>query len=319
MHDALAVTIAKVEDVAEGIRSYELVPSQGRLPSFEAGAHIDVRVRDGLVRQFSLCNRPGETHRYVIAVLREENGRGGSAAVHESFAAGLPVRISPPRNHFPLVRDASRHLLLAGGIGVTPLLAMARHLLATGGDFTMHYCARTVARMAFRGELSAPPFGAHVVLHFDDGPAAQQLDLPGLLARQPEGTHVYYCGPAGFMAAVRETALAQGVPAASLHCEYFTAPAILARPGSGFEVRLARRGLTVWIPENKTIIEVLAERDIFVETSCEQGVCGTCITRVLDGVPDHRDVFFTDAEKAANDQMTVCCSRAKTAYLVLDL
>jgi vanillate O-demethylase ferredoxin subunit len=314
----LVVTDARI--VAEGIRCYALADAGGAaLPPFEAGAHIDVHLPNGIVRQYSLCNRPGERDRYVIAVLREPDGRGGSAAMHDGLAVGGRIAIGRPRNFFPVVREARHHLLLAGGIGITPLLAMTRAFAAEGTPFTLHYCARSAARMAFREELTAPPFAPHVVLHLDDGPAEQRLDLAALLRGQAPGTHLYYCGPAGFMAAVRAAAEAAGWPADALHCEYFAAPAPIQAGGAGFELRLARRGLSLWVPPERSAVEVLAAHGIEVPTSCEQGICGTCLTPVLEGIPDHRDAVLSDAEKAANKEMTLCCSRARTPYLVVDL
>ena len=318
--DRLELVVTEARPVAEGVRCYTLAdPGGAALPPFEAGAHLDVHLANGLVRQYSLCNQPGETHRYVIAVLRETAGRGGSAAVHDGLAVGGRVAVSRPRNFFPVVREARRHLLLAGGIGITPLLAMTRAFVAAGTPFALHYCARSAGRMAFREELSAPPFAAHVALHLDDGPPAQRLDLAGLLRDRAAGSHLYYCGPAGFMTAVREAAAAAGWPADALHCEYFAAPAPVQAGNAGFELRLARRGLSVWVPPEKSAVEVLAAHGIEVPTSCEQGICGTCLTPVLEGLPDHRDAVLSDAERAAGKEMTLCCSRALSPYLVVDL
>jgi vanillate monooxygenase ferredoxin subunit len=320
MTEWIDVAISRVATLADDVAGYELVdPAGALLPPFTAGAHIDVEVADGVIRQYSLCNLPGDRARFVIAVLRETNGRGGSAAAHATFVVGRRLRIGPPRNLFPLREDARRQLLLAGGIGITPLLAMARQLQATGGDYRLHYAARSVGRMAFRAELAAPPFAARVALHVDDGPAAQRLDLGAVLSGRADGDHLYYCGPAGFMAAVRAAALAAGWPLDVLHCEHFAAAPAAAVADGGFEIRLARRGLRLRVPPDRTILQVLTDHGVAVETSCEQGVCGTCLTRVLDGLPDHRDAFQTDAERSSNQWVTVCCSRARSPCLVLDL
>ena len=314
----LRVRVARRVEEADGICSFELVP-QGvdELPAFTAGSHIDVHVAPGLVRQYSLSNDPSERFRYRIAVLREPSSRGGSAAMHDKIEAGQTLCISPPRNHFPL-EDAPRSLLLAGGIGVTPILSMARALHAQGKVFNMHYCGRSLSRMAFVEEIGRAPFADSVVLHADDVPE-QKLDLQLLLAGPSDDTHLYVCGPGGFMDHMLATARAHGWPDARLHREYF-AGIVKTLPSDGsFEVRLAHRGLTCTVPANKTVVEVLAEHGVEVPTSCEAGVCGTCLTRVLDGTPDHRDTFLTDAERAANDQFTPCCSRALTSLLVLDL
>lgn len=303
---------------ADGICSYELVRTDGApLPPFEAGAHIDVHVGGTHVRQYSLCNAPHETHRYLIGVLRDEGSRGGSAAMHDAVHAGTVLSISTPKNHFPLV-DATRTLLLAGGIGVTPILAMAETLAAKGASFEMHYCARSPERAAFRERIAGSSFADRVHFHYDSGDAAQQLDLPRVLA-MPAGTHLYVCGPAGFIEHVLGAARAQGWPEAQLHVEYFSGAVIDTTGDQPFDVKLASNGQVLTVPAGRSVIQVLAEQGIEIPYSCEEGVCGTCLTRVLDGVPDHRDMYLTEEERAANDQFTPCCSRAKTRLLVLDL
>ena len=302
---------------AEGICSYELVRVDGApLPPFEAGAHIDVHLGDGLVRQYSLCNAPHETRRYLIGVLRDPGSRGGSAAMHDAVHAGSVLTIGVPRNHFPLV-DAPRTLLLAGGIGVTPMLAMAEALAAKGAAFEMHYCARSPERAAFRERIAASSFAEQVHFHYDSD-AAQRLDLPALLAA-PADTHLYVCGPAGFIEHVLAAARERGWPDAQLHVEYFAGAAIDTAGDQPFEVKLASSGQTFTVPAGRSVIRVLAEQGIQLPYSCEEGVCGTCLIRVLDGVPEHRDLYLTDEERAANDQFMPCCSRARTRLLVLDL
>ena len=304
---------------AEGISSFELVAVDGQpLPGFSAGSHIDVTV-GGHTRQYSLCNDPTETHRYLIAVLREPSSRGGSQAMHEQVKVGDVLSISPPKNHFALAHDAKRHLLLAGGIGVTPILCMAERLAATGAEFELHYCTRSRGRTAFHDRIANSLFASKAQFHFDDGPAGQRFDIAGRLARPGEGEHLYVCGPKGFMDAVLGTARAKGWPEAQLHCEYFAAEPAPASEGDAFEVQIASSGRVVLVPAGKTVVQALADAGVDVQTSCEQGVCGTCITRVLSGTPDHRDLYFTPEEHAANDQFTPCCSRSKSARLVLDL
>lgn len=308
---------AKVRE-AEDICSFELVRLDGApLPPFDAGAHIDVHVGVGQVRQYSLCNPPHETHRYVIGVLRDAASRGGSLAMHDAVQAGSVLTIGVPRNHFPLL-DAERTLLLAGGIGVTPILAMAESLACKGAAFEMHYCARSPERAAFRERIDASVFSRQVHFHYDSDDAAQQLALPALLAA-PGQTHLYVCGPGGFIEHVLAAARAQGWPEAQLHVEYFAGVAIDTTGDQSFDVQLASSGQVLTVPKGRSVIQVLAEQGIEVPYSCEEGVCGTCLTRVLDGVPEHRDLYLTDEEHAANDQFTPCCSRAKTRLLVLDL
>ena len=315
----IEVRVASKTNEADGICSYELVPtSGGALPGFEAGAHVDVHLPGNLVRQYSLCNAPHETHRYQIGVLRDANSRGGSEAMHDKIHVGANLTISPPKNHFPLV-DAKRTLLLAGGIGVTPILAMAETLAAKGAQFEMHYCSRSPEKAAFKQRLGESHLRDLVHFHYDTGDAAQKLDMAALLANPQPDTHLYVCGPQGFMEYVLGTAKAQGWPAAQLHVEYFSAAAVDTTGDQAFDVKLASSGKTFTVPAGTTVLKVLEAAGVDVPYSCEEGVCGTCLTRVLDGVPDHRDMYLTEEEQAANDQFTPCCSRAKSKLLVLDL
>lgn len=315
----LTVQVIHKRQEAHGIASFELaMPDGSLLPAFTPGAHIDVHIDDGLVRQYSLCNDSGERHRYRIAVLRTPDSRGGSAGMHDKIAEGAQVRISAPRNHFEM-RSAGHVLLLAGGIGVTPILSMAAALARRGQPFDMHYCARTQAGMAFRDEIACAPFASRVRLHADDGDAPQRFDLQRTLAACPPGAELYVCGPAGFMAFVIDGARAAGWPESAIHKEYFAAAAAPAGREQGFEVELARSGKRVYVAPDTSITCALAQQGIEIPVSCQQGICGTCITRVIDGIPEHRDMYFSDAEHAANDQLTPCCSRARTAVLVLDL
>jgi vanillate O-demethylase ferredoxin subunit len=315
----IEVRVAGRKDEADGICSYELVPtSGGALPGFEAGAHVDVHLPNNLIRQYSLCNAPGETHRYQIGVLRDAGSRGGSEAMHDHIDVGSVLTISAPKNHFPLV-EAKRTLLLAGGIGVTPILAMAETLAAKGAAFEMHYCARSPEKAAFKERLGESHLRELVHFHYDSGDAAQKLDMAALLAKPQPDTHLYVCGPQGFIEYVLGTAKAQGWPAAQLHVEYFSAAAVDTTGDQPFDVKLASSGKTFTVPAGTTVIKVLAEAGVEIPYSCEEGVCGTCLTRVVEGVPDHRDMYLTEEEQAANDQFTPCCSRAKTKLLVLDL
>jgi vanillate O-demethylase ferredoxin subunit len=315
----IEVRVARKAREADGICSYELVRADGApLPPFDAGAHIDVHVPGGPVRQYSLCNPPGETHRYLIGVLRDAASRGGSQGMHDAVDTGAVLHIGAPKNHFPLV-DARRTLLLAGGIGITPLLAMADTLAARGAPFELHYSARSPERAAFRARIAASRFAGQTRFYYDSDGAAQTLDLAALLARPDADTHLYVCGPQGYIDHVLDTAKGFGWPPAQLHVEYFGAAAIETGADAPFEVQLASSGKVVTVPPGRTVIAVLAEQGVDIPYSCEEGVCGTCLTRVLDGVPDHRDMYLTEEEQAANDQFTPCCSRARTPRLVLDL
>lgn len=315
----LCVTVTRRTDEAEDIASFELrAPDGGSLPPFDAGAHIDVHLGDDLIRQYSLCNAPDEHDRYLIAVLREPVSRGGSVAMHDGIVEGAQLWISPPRNLFPLVEDGPV-LLLAGGIGVTPLLSMAEHMAVSGQLFAMHYCARSLARMAFRDRIAAASYADAVTLHFDNGPTTQRLDMPAILASAVPGTHLYVCGPTGFIDHVLGSARTAGWPESQLHVEYFGAAPIDAGNDGSFAVRLAQSDREFVVPADQSIVDVLKANGVTIPTSCRNGVCGTCITRVLEGECDHRDQFFTAEEHAAHDQFTPCCSRAKGPLLVLDL
>lgn len=318
----MTLNVARKWREAADIYSFELADPEGReLPPFTAGAHLDVEVAPGLVRQYSLCNAPGRRDRYQIGVLREAQSRGGSAAMIDTVAEGQAIRVSEPRNHFPLEPSARHTLLIAGGIGVTPILCMAERLANIGEPFQMHYVVRSPDRAAFRQRIAAAPFAASVALHFDDGPAEQRLDLEAILADPVPGAHLYVCGPGGLIEAALKTAKARGWPDSRVHREFFAplqSAAAQAEPGA-FQVKVASSGQVFDVPADKPITQVLAEHGIDVPTSCEQGVCGACVTRVLEGEPDHRDVFLTADEQAQNDQMTVCCSRSRTPLLVLDL
>jgi vanillate monooxygenase ferredoxin subunit len=317
---ALSVRVANKATQAQDIMTFELVDVNGAaLPAFAAGSHVDVHLPGGITRQYSLCNNPQETHRYLIAVLFDAASRGGSRAMHEQVAVGQLLQISVPKNHFTLAHEARRSLLLAGGIGVTPVLCMAERLAGIGAEFEMHYCTRSVERTAFKDRIAGSGFASKVKFHFDDGDAAQKLDMNRLLAEPQDDLHLYVCGPKGFMDAVLKTARTAGWPESQLHFEFFGAEVAKSDSDAGFDVKLASSGRIVRVAKDKTVVKALADAGVEILTSCEQGVCGTCLTRVLEGVPDHKDSYLTLEEQAANDQFLPCCSRAKTASLVLDL
>ncbi|NBF04642.1 2Fe-2S iron-sulfur cluster binding domain-containing protein [Pseudomonas sp. Fl5BN2] len=313
----LKVVVRKREEQGDGVVVLDLVSPQGRpLPSFEAGAHIDVHLKPGLVRQYSLCGDPANVDAYRLGVLKDPDSRGGSLAVH-ALLEGREIEISTPRNHFPLAPNARRSILIGGGIGITPMVAMAYALNARDSDFELHYCARSRSRSAFLDELGSAGFAACLHTHFDDEEEAQKLDLASLLGNPQADVHVYVCGPAGFMDWVIGQALAQGYADDHVHREYFQVA--VDASGASFEVHAARSGKTVQVAQGQSIVEALRTVGINIEVSCAQGVCGTCLCDVLEGEPDHRDVYLTDDEKSANDQILVCCSRARSNKLVLDI
>ncbi|HWH82123.1 MAG TPA: PDR/VanB family oxidoreductase [Burkholderiaceae bacterium] len=316
----LRVRVAGKHAIAQDIALFELASDDSSpLPPFHAGAHVDVMLPGGITRQYSLCNAPDGAARYQIAVLKEVSGRGGSRAMHEAVSVGDLLTVSAPRNRFPLDEAAAHSLLLAGGIGITPLLSMAEQLSVLGRNFELHCCARTRERMPFRERIAASPYAARVHLHVDDGVPEQRLHLGVLLGTLRPGTHVYTCGPQGFMEAVLASARSAGWPEAQLHWESFGAAPAQRSDDGGFEVQLARSGRVVPVAASQTVVAALAAHGVEVSTSCEQGVCGTCLTRVLEGEADHRDLYLSPDEQAANDQFLPCCSRSKTARLVLDL
>ena len=316
----IEVLVIARNNQAQDICSFELARADGApLPAFEAGAHIDVHLPGGLIRQYSLCNPPWQQQRYLIAVLKDPASRGGSQALHEQIRVGQTLLISEPRNLFPLSENAQRSLLFAGGIGITPILCMAERLQQLGAQFELHYCTRSSERAAFIERLQASPFAERVHLHFDDGDAAQRLDAAALLTDPDPGTHLYVCGPGGFMEHVLSTAKAQGWADERTHREYFAAAPVNHNNDDSFAVQLASSGQIIQIPADQSVAEALEACGILIPLSCEQGICGTCLTRVLAGKPEHRDLFLTEAEQAQNDQFTPCCSRAKSPLLVLDL
>lgn len=305
---------------AENVYSYELTPREGKvLPAFTAGAHIDVDLGNSLVRQYSLCNNPEEENRYLISVLLDQNTRGGSKLMHEQIVNGSTLKISEPRNLFPLVDDANYSVLFAGGIGITPILCMAEHLAYIGAEFELHYCSRSVAAMAFVDRIRASIFSDKVFFHYDNGLEEQKLNTSQLLALPEEGRHLYVCGPNGFMDHVLDSARSAGWSEGMMHREYFALEPPQSVGGAEFEIQIESTGRVLLVPEDKSVAEILIKEGISISLSCEQGICGACLTGVLEGEPEHRDMFLTDGEHEKNDQFTPCCSRAKSARLILDL
>ncbi|MDQ2093123.1 PDR/VanB family oxidoreductase [Rhodalgimonas zhirmunskyi] len=318
MTDANTYTVSDRFEDRGDIARIRFTPKSGsKLPPFTAGAHIDIYLPDvDMWRQYSLCSDPAETGFYEIGVLKDPNSRGGSTAVHRLAVEGAEFKLDGPRNHFPLDETAARTVLLGGGIGVTPMIAMAKRLHALGKDFTLHYCTRSDAVTAFKDALDSSEFADKVVYHFDDQDADQRLDLARDLPAPASDTHLYVCGPQGFMDWVISTAESDGHARANVHREYFSADVDLS--GDSFEVECAESGITVTIGPKDTIAKALAKEGIKIEVKCEEGVCGTCITDVLSGEIDHRDQFLTEEEREDGDQLCACCSRGK-GKLVLDI
>jgi len=302
--------------LAEAINSYELVDPRGRdLPRFAAGAHIELR-SGGFLRRYSLWNDPAERRRYCIAVLRAAASRGGSRHLHDNVRVGDIVEVSPPRNNFPLDPAGERHLLIAGGIGIAPIMSMIAELRRRRAEFEVYYCTRSPQKTAFRRELASLAAEGRLRFHHDGGDPARGLDIAAILGKAPPGTHLYYCGPAPLMAAATEAA--RDWPAGTVHCEYFTGvPEPAAVEDRPFRVRLARSGGDYEIGAGETIAEALRRHGVAVRTSCELGYCGTCLTPYLAGEPDHRDQVLE--ANGRRRYLLICCSRAKSPVLVLDL
>lgn len=316
--ETIRVKVTRRQAQGQDVVVLDLSVTDGEtLPSFSAGAHVDVHLPDGLVRQYSLAGDPGERRYYRLGILKDPNSRGGSVAVHEQLQEGTEVTIGMPRNHFPLEMTAPHSILAGGGIGITPMIAMAHQLHAAGKSFELHYCARSRASAAFLDELASSAFAAHVRLHFDDEGAAGRLDLPSVIEAAAASSHLYVCGPAGFMDSVIAGAGSLGLPASQIHKEYFQVKADAG--GEAFDVVARKSGQRVRVQDGQSIVDALAGAGIKITVSCEQGVCGTCLCDVIEGIPDHRDVYLTDEEKADNDQILLCCSRSKSGTLVLDL
>jgi len=315
--DNLEVRIKSVTHEAHQIHSFELRPTgQPLLPPFTAGAHIDLLLPNGLTRSYSLVNPQSERHRYVVAVSLDAASRGGSRFVHESLRVGDTLRISAPRNNFPLAEGAPHSLLIAGGIGITPLWCMVQRLHELGRSWELYYCARTPDHAAFLEPLEA--LGAadqRVRLNFDGVPGGKMLDLRAVVQAAAPDAHIYCCGPNSMLAAFEEAT--QGRASATVHVEYFTARSGPAESG-GFTVVLARSGRSIPVPPGKTILDALLDADVDVPYSCTEGVCGTCELGVIEGVPDHRDLVLSKEEREANRSIMVCCSGCKSDKLVLD-
>lgn len=312
----IRATVTRKWMAAEGIAAFELRPIKGLLPTFQPGAHIDVHMPNGLIRQYSITNGPGESDSYVIGVKLERDSKGGSLCMHETIRAGDVLAISEPRNNFPLRRDAVRTIFVAGGIGVTPLIAMAQALKNQNLDFAFHYFAQNQEQLAFPEKTAL--LGEALQPHLGLGAEATGAKLREILTDYRPDMHVYLCGPGPMLEAARRIAAELGWPETAVHFEYFKNTNTI-NDSSSFEVALARSCVTLTVPAGKTILEVMREAGIDMPSSCEQGACGTCLATVIEGEPDHQDVYLNDAERRAGNKIMTCVSRAKSARLVLDL
>lgn len=312
------VIIDKIHQLTPSIRAFELISTSGSdLPSFEAGAHIDVHLKNGLTRQYSLSNCSSENNRYVIGVLHDEQSRGGSRSMHRDYNEGDLLSIGQPRNLFALHNRTQKAVLFAGGIGITPILSMAYRLKVQGIPFELHYFVRSHEMIAFYGNLTQY-FAEQIHFHIQNQ-VDTECDMAKVLQQPDSGKHLYVCGPTGFMQFVMQSAEAAGWQAEQLHQEHFVAPKADHSKDKAFTLEIKGTGRRIEIQPEQTVSQALLEHGFDVPVSCEQGICGTCITRVVSGIPDHRDVFMTDEERALNNQFTPCCSRAKSKHLVIEL
>ncbi len=312
----LRVRVARKWQAAADVTGLELAALAGQLPTFQPGAHIDLHLPNGLIRQYSITNGPGEQLGYTIAVKREADSRGGSTAIADSLRVGDVLAISEPRNNFPLRRDAVHTTLIAGGIGITPLLSMARALKRSNLPFDLHVFARSAEHVPLSDELRT--LGDVVTLHTGLGPAETSAEVTRILGPHGFARHLYVCGPGPMLEAVRALAETLGWPEEAVHFEYFKNTQEIDR-STEFTVELARSALTLTVPAGKSILEVMRENGVDMPSSCEQGACGTCLTRVLEGEPDHQDVYLNATERKSNAAMLTCVSRAKSGRLVLDI
>lgn len=325
--DSIDVHVQTISIAATDVYTFELRNANGlELPSFEAGAHVELRMPGGLIRQYSLLNAPGERQRYVIAVHRDPASRGGSKFMHETLRVGDRLKISIPRNNFRLDEGLHRTILVAGGIGITPLLSMIKRLEQLGREWILHYASRTRRHAAFlesvqRYESILP---GRVRLHFDDEHEGRFLDIESAVRAGGRNAHFYCCGPSPMLSSfARATAT---LPTGQVHVEYFkSAPgalwqsAISHQQGTSFSVELQKSGKTLRVPAGKSILDIALDAGIDVPFSCGEGFCGTCMVRVIEGTPDHRDTVLDGVERERGDVMMICCSRAVGDHLVIDL
>ncbi len=320
----LQARLHAIEQLATGIHSFEFRPTDGAAwPAVCAGGHVDLHLPNRQSRSYSLVNRPGENHRYVVAVNRDGSGKGGSRYLHDTLRVGQTLFISEPRNSFPLQESATHSVFIAGGIGITPLWSMVQRLAQLGAPWTLHYAARTRDGAAFVDQLVSlgSKLQDEVNLHFDGGASDRRMDLQAVVQASPPDADLYCCGPVRMLEAF-ESAAAQRPPA-RVHREYFAAPpsppTLAGVVDEGFTVRLARTGKTIPVHPGTSILDAILHAGVDVTHSCMTGICGACATDVLGGTPDHRDMVLSDAEKASGATIILCCSRARSPELILDL
>jgi tetrachlorobenzoquinone reductase len=318
-HGLIDARLSKIEDVARDTKIFTFQRVDGgKLPAYKAGAHIDLHLPNGMLRQFSLTVPASDPDGYTVGVKRDENSRGGSRHIIEQMKVGDQIKISAPRNNFPLVENAEHVVLIAGGIGITPIWCMAQELEAEGRSWKIHYASRSRADMAFLNDLKKfDPERVH--LHFDDEAGGKVLDLAAAIAEAPADAHFYCCGPNPMLKAFEAAAASR--PRANVHIEYFTPKEDVAAATDigGFWVELAKSGEEYFIPPGRKVLEVLFDAGVDVDYSCELGICGACETRVISGTPIHHDSVLSEEEQASNEKVMICCCGCATERLVLDM
>jgi phthalate 4,5-dioxygenase reductase subunit len=311
----LPLRVTRNDRIADGIHMLEFRDAGGKpLPEFSAGAHIAIRAPNGLLRKYSLCNDPAERDRYLVAIKREANGRGGSCNLIDNTKAGDELMVTAPVNDFALPQRAQDFLFIAGGIGITPIMAMIREVQRQGKRFRLFYCSRSPETTAFIDELSAPEFKDQVTIHYDQGDPGRSLDLRPILAERKNREHLYCCGPRPLMEAVRT--MTDHWSSTAVHFEAFSDAETHKPTDKAFKVRLARSGDVIDVPTTKTILEALRDHGLDVPSSCETGTCGTCRTKLLAGKADHRDLVLAEHER--RDTIMICVSRARSDEITID-
>jgi vanillate O-demethylase ferredoxin subunit len=303
------------------IASFELVRVDGEsLPAFETGSHIDVHLADNMIRPYSLINHPHSTNFYKIAVLKDANSRGGSVKMHDELAVGDKLIISEPRNLFPLDVQSKKVMLFAGGIGITPIMSMAIELDSLGIDFELHYRTKSKIETAFYEQLSNSSFASNIHFSFSDEEESNTETISKALSVCDEGTHLYTCGPVGYMDYIFDLARSHSWNDSNLHKEIFKVEPKESPDGDiPFKLILSRSNLEIDVATDQTVLEAIENAGVDIDLSCEMGICGACLISVTDGIPDHRDEFLSEDERAQNNQFTPCCSRSLTSTLTLDL
>jgi len=314
--DVMSLRIARKQAIAQDIYLFELMDRNlADLPPFTAGAHIKLSTPSGLIRKYSICNDPAVRDRYAIAVKREPAGRGGSIDLIDRAQVDDTLAVAPPVNDFKLPPRATDLLFIAGGIGITPIMAMIRQLQAEPDKrFRLYYCTRSPEMTAFLPELGAPEMKGKVRIHHDGGDLARVLDLWPIVEQRKNREHLYCCGPRPLMEKVRE--LTGHWSSTAVHFEAFAEPEKIKPDDRPFVVKLARTGIEIEVPIGQTILQAMLARGVDAPYSCESGTCGTCRTRLLEGEADHRDLVLTEDER--HDQIMLCVSRARTPKLVID-